>query len=105
MVKLQRPPPEIAIFRPTRALCSSSATRRPRRPAVKAHINPAAPPPQTKVDTSNPLFQERWAKVRQYGIDLMRQSLQRDGLGGQFKVLDKDISAGDIGKLVGGVKP
>jgi hypothetical protein len=35
----------------------------------------------------------------------MRQSLQRDGLGGQFKVLDKDISAGDIGKLVGGVKP
>src|SRR3954468_22244797 len=67
--------------------------------------NPAAPPPQSKVDTSNPLFQERWAKVRQYGIDLMRQSLQRDGLGGQFKVLDKDISAGDIGKLVGGVKP
>src|SRR3954447_6979825 len=67
--------------------------------------NPAAPPPQSKVDTSNPLFQERWAKVRQYGIDLMRQSLQREGLGGQFKVLDKDISAGDIGKLVGGVKP
>src|SRR3954464_854133 len=67
--------------------------------------NPAAPPPQSKVDTSNPLFQERWAQVRQYGIDLMRQSLQREGLGGQFKVLDKDISAGDIGKLVGGVKP
>jgi phospholipid/cholesterol/gamma-HCH transport system substrate-binding protein len=67
--------------------------------------NPAAPPPQSKVDTSNPLFQARWAKVRQYGIDVMRQSLQREGLGGQFKVLDKDISAGDIGKLVGGIKP
>ena len=47
LVKLQRPPPEIAIFRPTRAFCSSSATRRPRRPAVSAHIRPAAPPPIT----------------------------------------------------------
>jgi virulence factor Mce-like protein len=66
---------------------------------------PAAPPPQSKVDTSNPLFQARWAKVRQYGIDLMRQSLQREGLAGQFKVLDKDITASDIGKLVGGRVP
>ena len=40
-------PPEIAIFLPTRSLCSSSMTRRPRRPAWSAHIRPAAPPPIT----------------------------------------------------------
>src|SRR3954454_20321040 len=67
--------------------------------------NPAAPPPQSKVDTSNPLFQARWAKVRQYGIDLMRQGLQREGLGDKFTVLDKDLTANDIPKLVQGVKP
>src|SRR3954453_1241436 len=67
--------------------------------------NPAAPPPQSKVDTSNPLFQARWAKVRQYGIDLMRQGLQREGLGDKFTVLDKDLTANDIPKLVQGIKP
>jgi hypothetical protein len=51
LVKLQRPPPDIAIFLPTRSLCSSRATRRPRCPAVSAHIIPAAPPPMTT--TSN----------------------------------------------------
>src|SRR5690606_8756610 len=33
------------IFLPTRLACSITRTRRPRRPAVKPHINPAAPPP------------------------------------------------------------
>jgi hypothetical protein len=46
-VKLQRPPPEINIFFPTRSDLSSTATRRPRFPASRAHINPAAPPPKT----------------------------------------------------------
>jgi hypothetical protein len=64
--------------------------------------NPAAPPPQSKVDTSNPLFKARWAKVRQYGIDLMRQSLKQEGLADKFKVLDKDITLPDISKLAGG---
>src|SRR3954466_3867722 len=63
---------------------------------------PAAPPPQSKVDTSNPLFKARWAKVRRYGVDLMRQSLKREGLAGKFKVLNKDIPAKDIPKLGGG---
>ena len=40
LVKLQRPPPEIRIFRPGCALCSSSSTRRPRCPATAAHIKP-----------------------------------------------------------------
>src|SRR5215210_1351808 len=66
--------------------------------------DPGAPPPQSKVDVNNPLFKARWAKVRAYGIDLMRRSLAREGLG-DFKVLDKDITAGDIGKLVGGGAP
>src|SRR5215210_395416 len=64
----------------------------------------AAPPPQHRIDVNNPLFKARWAKVRAYGIDLMRRSLAREGLG-DFKVLDKDITAGDIGKLVGGGAP
>src|SRR5215210_3033796 len=67
--------------------------------------DPGAPPPQSTVDTSNPLFKARWAKVRSYGIDLMRQSLEREGLAGKFKVLDKDITAGDIPKLVQGSTP
>jgi len=46
-VKLQRPPPEIKIFRPTRSPWSSSSTRFPRRPASNAHIIPAAPAPST----------------------------------------------------------
>src|SRR5215210_707595 len=53
---------------------------------------PKAPPPQSKVDTSNPLFQARWEKVRAYGIDLMRQSLKREGIADQIKVLDKDVT-------------
>src|ERR1043166_4956821 len=47
LVKLQRPPPEIRIFLPTRSLRSSTTTRRPRLPASMAHIRPAAPAPRT----------------------------------------------------------
>src|SRR6266849_5916858 len=46
LVKLQRPPPEISIFLPTRSARSSTATRRPRLPASIAHISPAAPAPR-----------------------------------------------------------
>jgi phospholipid/cholesterol/gamma-HCH transport system substrate-binding protein len=59
----------------------------------------AAPPPQHKVDTSNPAFQARWAKVREYGIKLLRDSLQREGLAGKFKVLDKDVTMGDVNRM------
>src|SRR5690348_1408306 len=44
-VKLQRPPPEIRILRPTCRLRSSTTARRPRLPASIAHISPAAPAP------------------------------------------------------------
>src|SRR5260370_7023182 len=47
LVKLQRPPPEIRIFLPTRSACSSTGTRRPRLPAWIAQRSPAAPPPRT----------------------------------------------------------
>src|SRR5215211_4795789 len=60
------------------------------------------PPPQSTVDTSNPAFQARWAKVREYGIDLMRRSLKREGLADKFQVLDQDITKGDIAGLAGG---
>jgi phospholipid/cholesterol/gamma-HCH transport system substrate-binding protein len=60
---------------------------------------PGAPPEQHQVDTSNPAFKARWAKVRSYGIDLMRRSLQQEGLADKFKVLDKDITKGTIAQL------
>src|SRR5271166_313442 len=47
LVKLQRPPPEMSIFLPMRSAHSSTATRRPRRPAERAQSSPAAPPPNT----------------------------------------------------------
>ena len=50
---------------------------------------PGAPPEQHKVDTSSQLFKDRWAKVRQYGIDLMQPALKREGLADKFKVLDQ----------------
>ena len=48
---------------------------------------PGAPPQQRKADTSSQLFKDRWAKVRQYGIDLMKQQLKREGLAGQAQGL------------------
>ena len=60
---------------------------------------PGAPPPQRKADTSSQLFKDRWAKVRQYGIDLMKQQLKREGLADKLKVSDKDITLDGIKKL------
>ena len=55
-----------------------------------------------KVDTSDPLFKARWAKVSAYGVKLMQQSLKREGLAGRYKVLDKNITAGQIKQLAKG---
>jgi virulence factor Mce-like protein len=60
---------------------------------------PGAPPPQRKADTSSHLFKDRWAKVRKYGIDLMRLSIKRERLGDKLKVVDKDLTLADIKKL------
>jgi virulence factor Mce-like protein len=60
---------------------------------------PGAPPAQRQISTSEPAFKARWAKVRRYGIDLMKLSLKREGLADKFKVVDKDITRGTIEKL------
>ena len=65
---------------------------------------PGQPPKQSKADTSSQLFKDRWAKVRQYGIDLMKLSLKREGLANKFKVTDKDITLDQIKKLAGAGK-
>jgi hypothetical protein len=52
LVKLHRPPPEIAIFFPMRSACSSTTTLRPRFPASIAQKSPAAPPPITTTSVS-----------------------------------------------------
>ena len=60
---------------------------------------PGAPPEQRRINTNDPAFKERWAKVRQYGLDLMRLSLKREGLADRFKVVDRDMTRDDIKKL------
>src|SRR6476469_9683449 len=59
LVKLQRPPPEIRIFLPTRSVRSSTTTRRPRLPASMAHIRPAAPAPKTIASNSSAMDPDR----------------------------------------------
>src|SRR3954447_16004054 len=61
--------------------------------------NPGAPPPQRQADTSSALFKGRWAKVRQYGIDLMNQQLQREGLAGKYTVSGNDITSSAVDQL------
>jgi phospholipid/cholesterol/gamma-HCH transport system substrate-binding protein len=57
------------------------------------------PPQQRRIDVNDPLFKARWAKVREFGIDLMRKSLEQEGLGDTFKVLDEDVTKGTIEQL------
>lgn len=66
---------------------------------------PGAPPQQRQIDVNNPAFKARWAKVREFGIDWMRAQLEREGLDGTFKVLDKDVTKGEIAQLARRSKP
>jgi hypothetical protein len=59
----------------------------------------AAPPEQRQIDTNDPAFKARWSKVRQYGIDLMKLSLKREGLADKFEVLDEDVTKAQIEKI------
>ena len=61
--------------------------------------NASAPPPQHRVDTNDAAFKTRWAKVRKYGIDLMKLSLKREGLSGKLKVLDKDVTRAQVRQM------
>jgi phospholipid/cholesterol/gamma-HCH transport system substrate-binding protein len=60
---------------------------------------PGDPPPQRQVNVKSEAFQTRWAKVREYGLGLMKLSLKREGLGDKLKVLDKDITLDEIKKI------
>src|SRR5215210_2284044 len=59
----------------------------------------ADPPKQRRIDVNNAAFKARWAKVRQYGIDLMKLSLKREGLADTLKVSDTDITKAGIAKM------
>src|SRR6267378_4467862 len=92
-VKLQRPPPEIPIFLPTRSECSRTRTLRPRLPASIAQKRPAAPPPMTMTSHfiesfSNPKYSTDYADYadktkRRQG----RKQGQDKGAGTDFFVL------------------
>ena len=58
-----------------------------------------APPEQRQIDVNDAAFKARWAKVRKYGIDLMKLSLKREGLADKFKVLDEDVTKAQIKKI------
>jgi phospholipid/cholesterol/gamma-HCH transport system substrate-binding protein len=60
---------------------------------------PGSPPEQRRINTDNKAFKERWAKVRKYGMDLMKLSLKREGLADKLKVVDKDMTLSEIKKL------
>ena len=53
---------------------------------------PGAPPEQRQIDPNGKAFAERWSKVRKYGIDLMKLSLEREGLADKRKVVDRGRS-------------
>jgi len=72
--------------------CENQAT-----PDLRSKV--AAPPEQHQINTNDPAFKARWAKVRKYGIDLMRQAVKREGLADKLKVVDKDITKADIKNL------
>ncbi len=54
LVKLHRPPPDIRIFLPILLAPSSTTTFKPRCPAVRAHMRPAAPPPMMMTSVFTP---------------------------------------------------
>ncbi len=60
---------------------------------------PGDPPPQRQVNVKSEAFQARWAKVREYGLGLMKLSLKREGFTDKIKVLDKDITLDEIKKI------
>jgi phospholipid/cholesterol/gamma-HCH transport system substrate-binding protein len=72
--------------------CEDQAT-----PDLRSKV--AAPPEQHQINTNDPAFKARWAKVRKYGIDLMRLAVKREGLADKLKVVDKDITRADIKNL------
>src|SRR6266481_366272 len=88
-VKLQRPPPEIAIFLPTRSECSRTRTLRPRFPASIAQKRPAAPPPMTMTSHfiesfSNPKYSTDYAD---YADKTKRRQGQDTGAGTYYIAL------------------
>ena len=60
---------------------------------------PGAPPEQRRINADDKAFRARWAKVRKYGMDLMKLQLKREGVADKFKVLDKDMTLSEIKKL------
>src|SRR6186997_3064844 len=88
----------MAIFLPTRSLCSRSMTRRPRLPASIAQNNPAAPPPMTI--TSSALFTiELQTKLRRLGrvpwvaLKIRRHDFCRDSAADLAEVRDIEVEA------------
>jgi hypothetical protein len=65
---------------------------------------PADPPPQHQIDTSNPAYVERLAKAKTAAIDWLKTDLKNEGLADKLKVSDQDATQGLLDK-VAALKP
>src|SRR5438132_1668158 len=90
LVKLQRPPPEIRIFAPALSPRSISRTRLPRRPAVIAHIRPAAPAPRITTSNASIVYDDSFIGLFECRIH-QRAQLAADGVcGGRHELSHED---------------
>src|SRR5216684_2645872 len=95
LVKLQRPPPEIAIFLPTRSECSKTKTLRPRLPASIAQNKPAAPPPMTMTSRSDPDTCKRDTELGNRRYRLERASRVESPMQAKPNAKSKNVSQGN----------
>jgi virulence factor Mce-like protein len=65
---------------------------------------PGPPPPQHRIDTTNPKYQKRLAKARLAASKWLAGQLKYEGLSGQLHVAKSDVTRGDIAKLAARTK-
>jgi virulence factor Mce-like protein len=65
---------------------------------------PGAPPPQRRIDTSNPKYVAQLAKDREAAIDWLKGSLEYEGLTDEIRVSTKDATSADVPRLAAKTK-
>jgi hypothetical protein len=65
---------------------------------------PGPPPPQRRVDTSNPKYQAQLAKDKAAAIDWLKGQLKYEGLSDEIKVTTESVTKSDIANLAARTK-
>ena len=84
--------------------CATTCRARPRRRRTWSPAPPTRPSSAASTSTTTP-SRRAGPRSRQYGLDLMKLPLKREGLDKKFKVSDKDITKGAIERLTKGKTP